>query len=86
MYSGDKGTTKIDNFSRIRQRFKEPAYAFIDDSVKNLRELDDHFNRDEKTVSLILAKWGYTGPNDARLAERLGYRTMSIEEFILRLQ
>jgi FMN phosphatase YigB (HAD superfamily) len=81
IYSGDKGATKIDNFNRIMQRFKKSTYAFIDDSVKNLREIDAHFNGHEKVVSLIFAAWGYTGPNDAHLAGSLGYQTLTIEEF-----
>jgi FMN phosphatase YigB (HAD superfamily) len=48
IYSGDHGATKIENMTRILQRFKKPAYAFIDDSVKNLREIDEHFNKKEK--------------------------------------
>jgi hypothetical protein len=51
-------------------------------SVKNLRELDEHFNRHEKVVSLIFAEWGYTGPNDAHLARRLGYQSLTIEDFM----
>ena len=81
IYSGDKGVTKIDNFNRIMQRFKKPTYAFIDDSVKNLHEIDGHFNGREQVVSLIFAEWGYTGPNDAHLAKSLGYQTLTIEEF-----
>ncbi len=71
VYSGDHGTTKIENMTRIMQRFRKPAYAFIDDSVKNLRELDVHFNKKDKTISLIFATWGYTGPDDARMAQDL---------------
>jgi len=81
IYSGDKGATKIDNFKRIMQRFKKPTYAFIDDSVKNLQEIDVHFNSRKQVVSLIFAEWGYTGPNDAHLAQSLGYQALTIEEF-----
>ena len=86
IYPGDKGTTKIDNMNSIMQRFKKSAYAFIDDSVKNLRELDEHFNRDEKVITLIFAEWGYTGPNDARLAGSLGYRSLAVEAFVDQLR
>jgi hypothetical protein len=81
IYSGDHGTTKIDNMTQIIQRFGKPAYGFIDDSVKNLRELDVHFNREEKIISLIFATWGYTGPDDARTAKDFGYQVVSIDEF-----
>jgi phosphoglycolate phosphatase-like HAD superfamily hydrolase len=81
IYSGDHGTTKIDNMNRIMQRFRQPSYAFIDDSVKNLREIDEHFNRQEKLISLIFATWGYTGPDDARTASNFGYQVVTLEQF-----
>jgi phosphoglycolate phosphatase-like HAD superfamily hydrolase len=81
VYSGDHGTTKIENMTQIIQRFRKPAYAFIDDSVKNLREIDQHFNKEEKTISLIFATWGYTGPDDAQTAQNLGYQVVTIDEF-----
>jgi FMN phosphatase YigB (HAD superfamily) len=86
VYSGDLGTTKIDNMTQIMQRFQKPAYTFIDDSVKNLRELDEHFNIKEKTISLIFATWGYTGPDDARTAKDFGYQVVTIDEFAAQLQ
>jgi FMN phosphatase YigB (HAD superfamily) len=86
VYSGDRGITKIENMNRIMQRFKRSEYTFIDDSVKNLREIDEHFNRKEKIVSLIFAEWGYTGPDDSHLAQNFGYQTPTIEEFMDQLQ
>ena len=86
IYSGDHGTTKIENMTRIMQRFNKPAYAFIDDSVKNLHEIDTYFNKKEKIISLIFASWGYTGPDDARTAENFGYRIVAIDEFVDSLQ
>ena len=86
VYSGDHGITKIENMTRIIQRFKRSKYTFIDDSVKNLREIDEHFNRKERIVSLIFAEWGYTGPDDSDLAKNLGYQALAIEEFIDQLQ
>jgi hypothetical protein len=81
VYSGDNGTTKIDNMTQIMRRFNDSSYAFIDDSVKNLREIDEHFNKEEKSISLIFATWGYTGPDDARIADEFGYQAVTIEEF-----
>jgi hypothetical protein len=81
IYSGDHGTTKIENMTRIMQRLKKPTYAFIDDSVKNLREIDEHFNQEAKTIELIFATWGYTGPDDARTAEKFGYQVVTIDQF-----
>ena len=81
IYSGDHGTTKIENMTQIMQRFRQPAYAFIDDSVKNLREIDAHFNRDERKIALTFATWGYTGPDDARTAKNFGYQVETLDEF-----
>lgn len=85
IYSGDNGTTKIENMTQIMQRFSKPTYAFIDDSVKNLREIDEHFNKEAKTISLIFATWGYTGPDDARSAGNFGYQILTIDEFAEKL-
>ena len=82
VYSGDDGTTKIENMQRIMQRFEAAAYTFIDDSLKNLVELDQYFNREQTVINFILATWGYVGPDDARDARKLGYRTMTAEKFM----
>ena len=73
IYSGDYGVTKIENMHRIRERFGRQFFVFIDDSIKNLQELDQHFNRDEKVLSLALATWGYIGAADIRQAPQSGY-------------
>jgi FMN phosphatase YigB (HAD superfamily) len=86
IYSGDHGTTKIENMMQIIQRFNKPAYVFIDDSVKNLREIDLHFNKGEKLISLIFATWGYTGPDDAQTAKDLRYQVVTIDEFAESMQ
>lgn len=81
IFSGDNGVTKIENMSRLMQRFKKSSYAFIDDSVKNLSEIDASFNGDNATVFLFLATWGYTGPEDETLARDLGFQPLTIGEF-----
>ena len=73
IYSGDNGLTKIENMLRIQERFSRQQLFFIDDSVKNLKELDHHFNRGRKVLSLALATWGYIGAGDAILATESGY-------------
>jgi FMN phosphatase YigB (HAD superfamily) len=73
IYSGDNGVTKIENMLRIQARFGRQQLAFIDDSLNNLLELDRHFNRDEKVLSLFLAAWGYIGATDTRRAPQSGY-------------
>lgn len=73
IYSGDNGVTKIENMLKIQERFGRRQFMFIDDSVKNLQELDLHFNRDKKVLSLALAAWGYIGAGDTRTAPESGY-------------
>ena len=73
IYSGDKGVTKIENMLQIQERFGRRQFLFIDDSIKNLQELDLHFNRDKKVLSLALAAWGYIGAMDTRMAPVSGY-------------
>jgi FMN phosphatase YigB (HAD superfamily) len=86
VYSGDHGKTKIENMTRIMQRFNRSKYIFIDDSIKNLRELDEHFNGRQNRLSLIFAQWGYSGPDDLAYAKNLGYQAPTMEAFIDQLQ
>ncbi len=83
IYSGDDGVLKTENLNEIHDRFKAGPYVLIDDSLSNLKELDRHFNTpDSKFLSLILAAWGYIGPEDAEMAAALGYEIHSQEDFI----
>ncbi len=83
IYSGDHGVTKIENMLRIQERYGKKSYSFIDDSVKNLKELDIEFNQEKKMLSLLLAGWGYTGPDDARIAQESGYRVFNQTDLVL---
>ena len=76
VYSGDDGTSKTANLKAIHHRFNSPRYRFIDDSLGNLQRLDADFNGFRRFIDLILAGWGYVGPEDAAEAERLGYRVV----------
>jgi FMN phosphatase YigB (HAD superfamily) len=73
IYSGDHGVTKIENMLRIQERFGQLQFYFIDDSVKNLKELDLYFNAKNKMLTLLLATWGYTGAQDSAMAQEYGY-------------
>ena len=87
IYSGDHGVLKTENLTAIHERFKAGFYTFIDDSLSNLKELDQHFNTDDSGfLRLILAAWGYIGPEDIKTAEALGYDVFSQEDFVGYLQ
>jgi FMN phosphatase YigB (HAD superfamily) len=75
IYSGDNGVTKIENMLRIQARFGRQQFFFIDDSLKNLQELDHHFNRGKKVLSLALAAWGFIGAEDLAMAPESGCPT-----------
>jgi phosphoglycolate phosphatase-like HAD superfamily hydrolase len=82
IYSGDRGVSKVENMRQIQQRFGDELHGFIDDSVKNLRELDNHLNLRNKTIRLLLASWGYTGPRDEKIAQEYGYPVLSQKDLI----
>ena len=86
IYSGDRGTTKVENMQQIQTRFGIEYVSFIDDSVKNLKELDLEFNQEKKMLSLLLADWGYTGPDDARIAREFGYPVFNQKDLILLIE
>lgn len=73
IYSGDHGLSKVENMKQIQERFRSDFYYFIDDSVKNLQELDAHLDTAARNLTLLFASWGYTGPEDADIAQAAGY-------------
>ena len=85
VYSGDHGTTKIENLLRIQARFGRERYGFVDDSIGNLEELDAHFNADEPVLELMLASWGYIGPEDHTVARHAGYAILEQTGLIARI-
>lgn len=76
VYSGDNGASKIENMQRIKDRFGVGPFYYIDDSLKNLKELDAALNRRRKILIPLLASWGYTGPEDERSARKCGYAVL----------
>jgi FMN phosphatase YigB (HAD superfamily) len=82
VYSGDAGVTKFENLHTIHGRLNDPPYDFIDDSLKNLHDLDQYFNKETEFIRPILALWGYVGPEDERVAKEAGYSAIQQEGFI----
>lgn len=85
IYSGDNGATKSENVLRIQARFGIEHFYFIDDSVKNLKDLDLEFNEENKMISLLLATWGYIGPQDAGTARASGFQVLEQKDLIVML-
>lgn len=82
VYSGDQGASKTANMDRIMEQYGSEAICFIDDSLKNLRDLDEYYNKSAKRVSLILAEWGYSGPDDVASAINLGFKVYKQKDLI----
>lgn len=82
VYSGDHGTGKVENMRQIQKRFSGQLYGFIDDSVKNLRELENSLNEENKMIRLLFASWGYTGPRDEKIAQEYGYPVLNQKDLI----
>ena len=82
VYSGDQGARKVDNMRQIQERFGDQLFSFIDDSIKNLRELENSLNVGDKTIRLLLASWGYTGPRDEKVAQEYGYPVLNQKDLI----
>ena len=82
VYSGDQGTSKAENMRQIQKRFGAQLFRFIDDSIKNLRELENSLNVGNRTIRLLLASWGYTGPPDAKVAHEYGYPVLNQKDLI----
>ena len=82
VYSGDHGTSKVENMQQIQKRFTVEAFDFIDDSIKNLRELENSLNVDKEMINLLLASWGYIGPQDERIAKQFAYPVLTQKDLI----
>ncbi len=85
VYSGDGGISKIENMLQINDRYGAEPYYYMDDSFKNLKELDAALNRQQKRIIPMLASWGYTGPEAQRLARESGYAVLTQKDAILLL-
>ena len=82
IYSGDHGVTKVENMKLIKERFRSEIYYFIDDSVKNLQELEAHLGSTRTNLVLLFASWGYTGPEDPGIARAAGYAVFKQTDLI----
>ena len=82
IFSGDQGARKIDNLLQIQAAFGYGDCTFVDDNIENLRELDDHFNRNQPIIRLLLASWGYIGPEDEVKTGQHGYPFVSQDDVV----
>ncbi|MEW6673348.1 MAG: hypothetical protein AB1427_16725 [Thermodesulfobacteriota bacterium] len=85
IYAGDDGATKTSNLDAIFRRFDARPICFIDDSLRNLQDLNAHFNRPLQRLSLFLAVWGFIGPDDIETARAAGIPVLSQKDLLARL-
>ncbi len=81
VYSGDGDTTKSENFLSIHRRFPETDFTFIEDSVRNLIEIQNELP-EGVALEPLLAAWGYLGPADIKLADEHGISIVTQEKII----
>lgn len=94
IYAGDNGVSKTDNFNIIHERIHARAYHFIDDHLKNLKDLDAHCNKtgaflspeSDAFMKLYLCDWGYGDTLDYEEARKRGYSVVSQEQFIEQIE
>ncbi|MDF1593989.1 MAG: hypothetical protein P1P89_20980 [Desulfobacterales bacterium] len=77
IYAGDDGATKTLNLNKLIKRFGHRPFRFIDDSLRNLQDLDARFNKPQKKLALYLASWGFIGPDDIETAHSSGLTVLS---------
>ena len=82
IYAGDAGATKTSNLTTLFKRFSDRPLCFIDDSLKNLQDLNDHFNKPTNRLSLFLASWGFIGPDDVQTARSSAFPVLSQKDLI----
>lgn len=81
IFSGDHGKTKADNILAAREVIgRHSRLLFIDDSIKNLLELQASPALGKLKLELFLAAWGYIGPNDVAQASENQIETMTLAE------
>ena len=84
IYAGDGGATKTANLKALFKRFSVRPLRFIDDSLRNLQDLDVHFvfKKESRKLSLFLASWGFIGPEDIETARSSGLPILTQNELI----
>ena len=82
IYAGDDGATKTSNLNTLFKRFDDRPLCFIDDSLKNLQDLDANFNKPPKRLPLYLASWGFIGPDDIETAQSSGFPVLRQNDLI----
>lgn len=85
IYSGEGGATKSANFLSIHARFPASDFTFLEDSVRNLIEMQKEIP-EGITLKPLLAAWGYLGPADIKLAEEHGISIVTQETVIALLK
>lgn len=82
VFSGDGGGAKHERIHELLSRYPADSYFYIDDSLRNLREVAAA--KPAKPITFALAAWGYNGPEDLSQAGKLGYEVFKSSEALLK--
>jgi hypothetical protein len=85
LFTGDGGLSKARQWHAITASYQRSQYWFVDDSIKNLKEIDSIRDSSSGTTHLILADWGYLGPADRQEARQIGLDICSQADVISQL-
>ncbi len=77
------GGSKAEHLRTISYRFENSALYYLDDSLRNLAEVQDSAGGD---VSLLWATWGYTAPEDVETAAEMGFTAVTQDDVIKMLK
>lgn len=80
VFSGETGTPRSERLKAVQTATKNEHIFYVDDSIKHLLEISQNFTATE--VTLLLASWGYIGPNDLQKAQERGFRVVTQEDII----
>ena len=82
IHSGDQGTSKTEHIRKIIEKNPSKKHRFIDDSLYNLRQIKSNLEQNSNPPTLLLASWGYIGPNDPTHAKKENIQVLSQTELL----
>ncbi len=84
IYAGDEGTAKSVHLENVLAAFPGETFLFVDDSLHNLRELQESHGKLD-TIELAFALWGFVTPEEPEQARSQGLCCLTQNQLIERM-
>jgi FMN phosphatase YigB (HAD superfamily) len=81
IFAGDSGLRKAQMLQQVQRAFPAAHYVFLEDSVRNLVEVQHELPANSAPLSLLVASWGYVGADDLLMASRHGFEILQQQDF-----